>query len=109
MRAGKGCEQTIFREQLERAQVQFAITAQGVAQPAPRFRERWWIEDDEVVFGFRFLSAAQESEHVLLDPAHFQSVAFRVLFPSRNVLGTFFNRGDVGRAGARTSEGKRAL
>src|SRR3954452_5680201 len=58
-------EHSIFREQLERADVQLPISAKGVAQAALGFRERRRIENDEVVFRAAFLRRAQERENVL--------------------------------------------
>ena len=68
MRAGKGREQSIFREELEGADVQLVITAQRVAQAAFGFRERRRIENDQVILGAVLFRRAQKREHVLFDP-----------------------------------------
>ena len=78
MRTGKRREQSIVREQLEGAHVQFAIAAQRVAQSAFGFGEGRRIENDEIVLGFRLFRRAQELKDVLLDPIDGQFVALSV-------------------------------
>ena len=62
MRARKGREHAVLREQLEGAHVQFAIAAQGVAQGSLGARKGRRIEDDQVVFALRFLGRRAEIE-----------------------------------------------
>src|SRR3984893_4381146 len=89
--------------------MQLAVTTKRVPQSAFRFGERWRIENDQIVFGFGFLSPAQESENIMLDPAQLQSVPFRILLSSRDVLRILFDCGHVRAARPRAGEGKRAL
>src|ERR1700730_7621216 len=109
MRTGKGGEQTIFGKKLERAQMQLAITAKCIAKTALRSGERWRIENDQIVFRFRFLRATEKCEHILLDPSHLETVSFGVLFSGRNLLGILFDSRHVGAAGARTRQRKCSL
>ena len=93
MRAGERCQQSIMREQLERAHVQLAIPAQRVAQSAFRFREGRRVENDEIVFRLRLFRAAQKLKHVLLDPVDAQRIALRISPRSRQTFRAPFHRG----------------
>src|ERR1700686_5754184 len=89
--------------------MEFAVTAQRIAQSAFRFRERRWIENDQVVLRFCFFGAAKECKNVLLDPADFQSVPLRVAFSGGYVFRIFFNNRNVAGAAARARERARAF
>src|SRR6202030_3406338 len=89
--------------------MQLAIPAQGIFESAFCFRKRRWIENDQIVFSFGFLGAAQKRKDVLLNPAHFESVSFRILFSSGDVVRILFDCGNVCRAGLSTRERERAL
>jgi hypothetical protein len=49
--------------------VQFAVTAQRVAQSAFSFCKRRRIENDQIILRARFFSRAQELKDVLLNPS----------------------------------------
>src|SRR5437870_6468034 len=85
VRAAKRRENTIARQQFEGANVQLAITPYRVAQSALRLRERWWIENDQVILRVRFFGSAKESENILLDPFHFQMILRSVSSSGRDV------------------------
>src|SRR5450432_2103382 len=65
VRARKGREHAVLRQELEGAQVQFAIAAQGVTQSSLAACKGRRIKDDEVVFAFRFLGRPQKLKYVL--------------------------------------------
>src|SRR5438552_18309782 len=89
--------------------MQLTIAAERVAKSALRFRKRRRIESDKIVFRFGLFSAAQESENILLNPAHFQTVAFGVVLSGGDVLGIFFDRGNIRGASACAGQRKRSL
>src|ERR1700736_320014 len=109
MRTGKCRQQAILGKQFERAQVQLPIAAKRVAETALRSGKRWRIENDQIVFGFASLRAAQETENILLDPAHLESVSLSILFSGRNIFGIFFDCPHVGGAGPSARQRERAL
>src|SRR4029434_2459941 len=109
MRARKSRQQAVLRQKFERAHVQFAITAQRVAQSAPGFCKRWWIENDQIIRRPGFAGCAQELKTILLKPLHVQIVPRCVLPGSCNVPETFFNAGDLRRTCSRTRQGKCSL
>src|SRR3954453_9296930 len=109
MRTGKRREQTIARQQLERAHVQLAIPAHGIVETALGFRERWRIEHDEVVLGLGLLRRAEELKNVLLNPLHLQTVPLRVRARSREAIGAYLYASHVGCTGARAGQRERSL
>ena len=70
MRTGKSGEQSVRREQLKSADVQFLVAAHGIVQAAFAFGKGRRVEDDELETFCRFFGAAQELENILLDPSH---------------------------------------
>src|SRR5260370_5209388 len=109
MGAGKGSKQSIFRQKLESANMEFAITAHGVAHPALRFRKRGWIEDDQIILHFRFLGSSQKLKNILLNPLHSQLIAFRIFSRGLKAFCVCFDASHLTRVTARTCKRKRAL
>src|SRR2546421_6653724 len=89
--------------------MQFAIAAQRVAQSAFGFRERRWIENDQVILVFRFFSRAQELKNILFDPFYVQLIALRVELCRCDVFRTRFYSTDSLRSSMRTRQRKCAL
>ncbi len=102
MRTGKGREQSILREQLERAHMQLAITAHRIVQAAFRFRERRRIENDQIVLRFRFFCRAQKAKHILLDPVCLSDRCVPRCPRRRQALRALFHTGHFRRAGSCT-------
>ncbi len=109
MRAGKSCEYSVAREELECPHVQLAIAAQRVVQSAFRFRERRGIENNQIVFGFGFLRRAHELKYVLFNPVDAQFVARSVSLRARDTFRARFHSGYLRCARPRASERECAL
>jgi hypothetical protein len=73
--AAVGREDAVGSEQLEGAQVDLLVAAQGVADGLAGFREGGRIEDDEIVFPLLRLGRLEEVEDVRLLRLEGQAVA----------------------------------
>src|SRR6266853_4310347 len=109
MGAGKSSKQSIFRQELESANMELAITAHGVSHPALRSRKRGRIEDDQIALHFRFLGSSQKLENVLPDPLHLQLIVFRIFSGRRKAFYVCLDACHLARASARTRQRKSAL
>ena len=76
-------------KEFKRAHVQFAITAQGVAQSALCFGERRRIENDQIVLRLCFFGRAQKLKNILLDPVDRQSIPLRIFLRRRRYFPCF--------------------
>lgn len=106
MGAAEGGEDAAFFEEFEGAEVDFLVTAHGVAECFFVFGEAGWIEDDEVVCGFGFF---EEVEDVCLDDFDVELVELSVLAGGGAGGGGDIDGGDFGGTGFGAGEGEAAL
>src|SRR2546423_5684185 len=78
MGTGESREQPVRRKHFEGANVQLLVAAQCVVQSASAFRERRWIQDDQLEVLVRLFRATKKLKNILLNPAHRQVLAPRL-------------------------------
>src|SRR5215467_10043027 len=84
--------------------MELTITANGISDSTFRFRERRWIENDQIILCLRLLGGAQELKNILLDPFHVQAVSRSISSRGGNILRIFLHAGYFNRSGSSTSQ-----